>query len=89
MKNIENAVSVYKQLTEGKKKKSIEAMILGHLLKHGPLTPMDAIRQFECTRLSARIYDLEHKYPIKIKHERINKGNKTYMRYSLEEDENA
>lgn len=83
MKNLENAVSVYKNM----EKKTQERDILGHLITCGPITPLTALTEYGCMRLGARIYDLEHKYPIRIKHEMIGNGQKAYMKYSLEEDE--
>mgnify|MGYP002514663371 CR=1 FL=1 len=91
MKNIETAALVYKQLTDGKKPEdfSHEALIIKHMLTVGPITPMDAIKKFDCTRLSARIYDLENSHHITVAREKVTKGKKTYMRYWLEEDDNA
>ena len=34
------------------------ADVLEYLRAHGSITQMDAIREFNCTRLAARIYDL-------------------------------
>ena len=40
--------------------------ILRHLREIGPITQMDAIRDYGCTRLGARIFDLKRMgYPIK------------------------
>ena len=89
MKNIETAALVYKQLTDGVREPTQEASILGHMLRHGPITPLEALTEYGCMRLGARIFDLEHKYLIRIKHEMIGNGKKTYMQYSLEEDDDA
>ena len=32
--------------------------ILDHLKKHGSITPQEALREYGCMRLGARIYDL-------------------------------
>lgn len=34
-------------------------LILAHLEKVGPLTPLDALQLFGCFRLTSRIYDLK------------------------------
>lgn len=34
-------------------------MILEHLKNKGPITPMEALIQYKCMRLGARIYDLK------------------------------
>lgn len=89
MKNREIALSAYKQMTEGGSAGTQEWSILSHMLMVGPITPLEALTEYGCMRLGARIYDLEHKYPIRIKHEMIGNGKKTYMQYSLEEDDDA
>lgn len=33
--------------------------ILRHLREHGSITPLEALREFGCMRLGARIYDLK------------------------------
>lgn len=33
-------------------------MILTHLKRHGSITPQEAMREYGCMRLGARIYDL-------------------------------
>lgn len=89
MKNIEIAISVFDQMTKGLSKETQEWNILRHMIKNGPITPLEALTEYGCMRLGARIYDLEHKYPIRIKHEMIGNGKKTYMQYSLEEEDDA
>ena len=89
MKNIENARLVYDKLASWATKRTQEIDILQHMLFTGPITPLEALTEYGCLRLGARIYDLEHKYPIRIKHEMVGNGTKAYMQYSLEEDENA
>ena len=35
-----------------------EAQLLRHLREHNSITPMEALEEFGCYRLAARIYDL-------------------------------
>lgn len=63
--------------------------VLRHLREFGTITPMDAIREYGCLRLGARICDLRRGgYPIK---SRIITGRNRfgevthYAEYSLEE----
>ncbi len=43
-------------------------MILGHMLEGKSITSLDALNNYGCFRLSARIYDLKKEgYPIKDK----------------------
>lgn len=63
--------------------------VLRHLRELGTITPMDAIREYGCLRLGARICDLRRDgYPIK---SRIITGRNRfgevthYAEYSLEE----
>jgi hypothetical protein len=53
-----------------------------HLEKEGSITPLEALYDYGCMRLSGRIYDLK-KQGIKIKTEHERKGDKTYARYKL------
>ena len=39
-------------------KQTHEKMILQYMRKHGSITAMDAVREFGCMRLAARISDL-------------------------------
>lgn len=48
----------------------------------GKLAPLDALREFSCFRLGARIHDLK-KEGMNIKTEIINVGGKRVARYSL------
>ena len=48
-----------------------------HLEKKGHITSLEAIERYGATRLSAIIYNLRHKYGMKIG----NKSNKTKDRY--------
>lgn len=64
-------------------------MILRHLQEDGSITPFDALREYGCMRLGARIYDLRRKgYCIKASTEtRVNRFGKrvSYARYSMGE----
>ena len=57
--------------------------ILEHLKAGHSLTPMDALRLFNCFRLGARIWDLEQEGH-KIKHESMTVDGKTFAKYSME-----
>lgn len=57
-------------------------LILAHLRDKGPLTPMQALREFRCFRLGARIYDLKRKGHV-IATKIIPIGKKHVARYSL------
>jgi hypothetical protein len=61
--------------------------ILAHL-KRGPITPMQALDQYGCFRLAARIADLrEEGHPILT--ERVKRNNKVYARYRLAKVKNS
>lgn len=60
-------------------------MILDFIAEHGYITPIQAITELGCTRLAARIADIE-KQGIEVQRERVEGrnryGKKTYyMRY--------
>ena len=63
--------------------------ILRHLREHGSITPLDALREFGCMRLGARIWDLKRAgYPIMKTMEcsRNKHGERvSYARYTLKE----
>lgn len=63
--------------------------ILRYLNECGSITPMDALREFGCMRLGARIYDLKRAgYQIDSKiewHKNRNGERVTYARYTLKE----
>ena len=40
---------------------SQELQILSHMKQHGSITGLQALKQFGCYRLAARVYDLRHK----------------------------
>ncbi|MDD5358392.1 MAG: helix-turn-helix domain-containing protein [Candidatus Nanoarchaeia archaeon] len=52
-------------------------MILEYLKKGGKLTPLKALRRFNCLRLGARIYDLRAKgHPIKMRMKTLWSGKR-------------
>ena len=53
------------------------------LLKQGPITPMMALRECNCFRLAARIYDLKGQGVNIVKHN-ITRNGKTYAQYRIE-----
>ena len=62
---------------------SQSARILEHLRLHGAITPMDALRQFGCFRLGARIWDLKRQGH-RIKSTTVCANGKRFARYELE-----
>jgi len=54
-----------------------------HLLNGKSLTPLGALRLFQCFRLASRVNDLR-KQGMKIKTEMITKNKKTYANYRLD-----
>lgn len=69
-------------------------MILRYMEDYGEITPIDAIREFSCLRLGARIWDLKHAGH-NIKSELVSSKNVYghtvhYSKYSLvAEEKNA
>lgn len=65
--------------------------VLRHLREFGTITPMDAIREYGCLRLGARICDLRqdgHQIKSKIVTGRNRFGEVThYSEYSLEDSD--
>jgi len=62
---------------------SQEDYILKDLLRGTCITPMDALEDYGCFRLGARIYDLRNKgYDIKTK--KIKRNKKTFAGYYIE-----
>jgi len=63
-------------------------MILNHLETIGPITQLDALQQYGCGRLGARIWDLKHAgYPIKTRNKKVQKavgGEATVAEYYLD-----
>ena len=57
--------------------------ILRHLKAGGSLTPLQALRKFDCLRLGARIYNLKDEgYDIRTEHITTSNG-KRVARYSM------
>ena len=65
---------------------SHEIQILNHLRKYGSITAIDALKNYKCFRLAARIYDIR-RYGINILTLKINKNNKTFAKYILLSDD--
>ena len=64
------------------------SMLADHLILHGSITSIEAIELYGCTRLSARIWDLRHKYGMVIEATPESGKNRfgkmvNYVRYSL------
>ncbi len=59
--------------------------ILNYMLKGNSITPIDALRKFDCFRLAARISNLRaDNYPIVMK--LVTKSKKTFASYSINEE---
>ena len=56
--------------------------ILQHMRNVGPITPLDALRKFQCFRLAARIDDLRRDGWL-INSTMVKRGEKRYASYSL------
>ena len=56
--------------------------ILQHMRNVGPITPLDALRKFQCFRLAARIDDLSRDGWL-INSTMVKRGEKRYASYSL------
>lgn len=62
-----------------------DEMILGHLLEGKSITALDALTNYNCFRLSARIYDLKKEgYPIRSKFIEVGKEKKHVKVYWIE-----
>lgn len=63
--------------------------ILRHLREHGSITPLEALREYGCMRLGARIWDLKrqgYKISSRIETARNKHGERVqYARYTIEE----
>lgn len=73
-------------------KASQKQMILRYMREEGSITPLDAIREFGCLRLGARIWDLKNQDGVPIKSEMETHKNRygksvQYARYSLESEQ--
>ncbi len=64
-------------------KKSQSEMILDHIRRHGSINPLQALRNYGCLRLSARICDLKQR-GFNIVAKLIRNKNKRFASYSLE-----
>ena len=62
---------------------SQKSKILRYLKMGGKLTPIDALHNYECFRLSARVKELR-KEGHAIKTVRIQQNGKTFARYELQ-----
>ena len=58
------------------------------MLKRGPITPLDAIREAKCMRLAARIADLKAEGH-NITMEMVTQGEKRFAKYSLMRQHNG
>ncbi len=63
--------------------KSQNEQIKNHLQSGKTLTALQALRKFNCLRLSGRIYDLTHE-GLNIKSEMVSVQGKRIARYSLQ-----
>lgn len=56
-----------------------------YMEEHGSITQIEAVNEFNCYRLSARIHDLRYKYGLNIetKKEKNKKNSGTHARYFL------
>ena len=70
-------------------------MIIKYLNEHGSITTYESYSKLFITRLSARIYEIKHKYGIEFEEERVTKKNiygkicrfKKYMLKRKEEED--
>lgn len=65
--------------------------VLAYILEHGSITPKEAEKKpIWCMRLSARAWDLKHKYMIPIKMQTLtvkrNGKRRTFANYYIKED---
>ena len=56
--------------------------ILRHLKDNGSITPLEALQEYGCMRLGARIYDLKHQ-GYNIRAEIVHDDGKHYARYTM------
>lgn len=68
------------------KKKSQKKDILEYMQKHGSITPQEALSEFGCFRLAARISELKNKHGIGITTAIETENGKVHARYVLEGD---
>lgn len=68
-------------------KKSQLESIRRHLMRGESITPLTALRRYDCLRLGARIWDLRHKHGIPIITEQPMAAiGKPYARYRIDPD---
>lgn len=58
-------------------------LIRQHLESGKKITALEALYQYGCLRLSARIYELVHDFNLAISSETIEENGKHYSQYSL------
>jgi hypothetical protein len=58
--------------------------ILNYMLSGGKLTPIDALKKFNCFRLGARIFNIKQLGKYAVKTEIISKKGKRFAQYSIE-----
>ncbi len=63
------------------------AKIKAYLLAGNVITSWDAITKFNCTRLSAVIFELKNRHGLNIESERIYVEDTNYSRYWLKKEE--
>lgn len=66
-------------------------MILRYLRENGSITQAEAVEEFGCYRLGARIWDLKNRYGYTIKRETVTKKNRygktvSFAKYTLIEE---
>lgn len=62
-----------------------EKAILAHLEKGESITQLEALKQYNCMRLSDRIFRLRKQgYPIKT--ELVSSGKKTFAKYKIDKN---
>lgn len=58
-----------------------------YLVRHGSITPTQALEEFGCYRLGARIFELRHNYGMNIKTEQMRSADgEHYAKYVLIQD---
>lgn len=63
---------------------SANAQVLGHLMKYGSITPIEALNKYRCLRLAARIHNLrQYGWPITTDLKKNKSGNGKHACYKL------
>ncbi len=57
-------------------------------LQRAPITPIEALNQYGCFRLAARIDDLKKEHP-EIRRRMVGRNGKKWCEYYLQHDENG